>query len=101
MKTMYPADNVGKDGTVYPTIGEHIRGANSNNSDLTAEDISNAIIDNTDRAKVCGSLDVTADELKTAIIAVLTGNASYFGGLDTDALTSVQKDNIKKYLDIV
>lgn len=24
-ETMYPADNVGKDGTVYPTVGEHIR----------------------------------------------------------------------------
>ena len=25
MKTMYPADNIGKDGTVYPTVGKHIR----------------------------------------------------------------------------
>lgn len=39
MKTMYPADNVGKDGTVYPTVGEHIRETSGGNSNLTAEDI--------------------------------------------------------------
>ena len=99
MKTMYPADTVGVDGTVYPTVGENIRHSGENS--VTAESMSNAIKDNTEIAKVCGSLDVTADELKTAIIAVLTGNTSYFGGLDTDELTSVQKDNIKKYLGIV
>ena len=92
MKTMYPADNVGKDGTVYPTVGEHIR--------KTSGDISGAITDNTDRAKICDALDVTATELKTAIINLLTGNTVYFGGLDVDAITSSELAGIKAYLGI-
>lgn len=101
MKTMYPADNVGKDGTVYPTVGEHIRKTSGDNSDLTAEDIAGAITDNTDRAKICDAIDVTATELKTAIINLLTGKTVYFGGLDVDALTSSELADIKAYLGIV
>nr|DAJ04778.1 MAG TPA: hypothetical protein [Caudoviricetes sp.] len=98
MQKMYPADNVGKDGKVYPTVGEHIR--NSGEKNVTAETISDAIHDNTDRAKVSMKLDVTADDLKTALIALLTGNTAYFGGLDTDELTSSQLSDIKVYLGI-
>lgn len=93
---MYPADNVGKDGTVYPTVGEHIREAS-----VTAEDIADAIVDNTDRAKVTMKLDVTADELKTAIVALLTGKTAYFGGMDTDELTQSELSDIKANLGIV
>lgn len=101
MKTMYPADNVGKDGTVYPTVGEHIREASGGNNSVTAEDIADAIVDNTDRAKVTMKLDVTADELKTAIVALLTGKTAYFGGMDTDELTQSELSDIKANLGIV
>ena len=96
MKSMYPADNIGKDGTAYPTIGEHIR-----NNVVTAKDIADAIVDNTDRAKVCDKLDVTAEVLKLALVALLTGRTSHFGGLDVDKLTSDELSNIKEYLGIV
>lgn len=98
-ETMYPADNVGKDGTVYPTVGEHIR--KSTTSDVTAESIAKAIKDNTDRGKVCSALDVTSSELKTAIINLLTGKTAYFGGLDIDKLTTSELVSIKVYLGIV
>ena len=101
MKTMYPADNVGKDGTVYPTVGEHIREASDGNSNLTAEGITEAITNNTDRAKVCNALDVTADNLKTVVVNLLTGKTAYFGGLGIDALTSSELADIKSYLGIV
>lgn len=99
MKTMYPADNVGKDGTVYPTVGEHIREASDVN--ITAESIAGAITNNTDRAKVCDALDVTAENLKTAIVNLLTGKTAYFGGLDIGALTSTELADIKTHLGIV
>ncbi len=95
-ETMYPADNVGKDGKVYPTVGEHIRNASSP-SEITAEDIEGAIKDNTDRGKVCSALDVTAGELKTTIVNLLTGKTAYFGGLDVDELTSSELADIKAY----
>lgn len=98
--TVYPSDNVGKDGTVYPTVGEHIR-KTSGASDITAEDIEGAIKDNTDRGKVCSAIDVTAGELKTAIVNLLTGKTAYFGGLDVDELTSSELTDIKAYLGIV
>lgn len=101
MKTMYPADNVGKDGTVYPTVGEHIRETSGGNSNLTAKDIAGAIVDNTDRAKACDALDVTAENLKTAIVNLLTGKTAYFGGLDIGVLTSSELAGIKAYLGIV
>lgn len=99
-ETMYPADNVGKDGKVYPTVGEHIRNT-SGASDITAEDIEGAIKDNTDRGKVCSALDITAGELKTAIVNLLTGKTAYFGGLNVDELTSSELADIKAYLGIV
>lgn len=98
-KTMYPADNVGKDGTVYPSVGEHIR--KSVTSDVTAESISKAIKDNTDRGKICTALDVSSSELKTAIINLLTGKTAYFGGLDIDKLSSSELASIKTYLGIM
>lgn len=94
---MYMADNIGKDGKVYPTIGEHIRNA----SNLSAENIAGAIKDNTDRAKVCDALDVTSSELKTALVNLLTGKSAYFGGLDVDPLTSDELNDIKAYLGVV
>ena len=99
-KTMYPADNVGKDGTVYPTVGEHIR-KTSGDSNITADGIKGAIKNNTERGKVCSALDVTASELKTAIVNLLTGKTMYFGGLDSDKLTTNELADIKAHLGIV
>lgn len=99
MSTQYLADNVGTDGTVYPTVGEHIR--NAKGETVTAENISSAIKDNTDRAKVCNALDTTASELKTAIVNLLTGKTPHFGGLDCDTLTPEELGAIKAYLGIV
>lgn len=96
MRNQYPADTVGADGTVYPTVGENIR----NSCNVTADTISKSIKDNTSRGKVTTKLDVTADNLKTALVALLTGNTAYFGGLDTDKLTPEQLSEIKTYLGI-
>lgn len=99
MSTQYLADNVGADGTVYPTVGEHIR--NARGQTVTAENITSAITDNTERAKVCNALDTTTSELKTAIVNLLTGKTAYFGGLDCDPLTPEELADIKAYLGIV
>lgn len=99
MPTMYPADNVDKNGKVYPTIGEHIRQTSTEN--LSVDEITNAVKDNTDKSKVCDALDVTALELRTAIINLLTGKTIYFGGLDGDALSSSELAEIKAHLGIV
>lgn len=99
-ENMYPADNVGKDGKVYPTVGEHIRNI-SVSFDITAENIEGAIKDNTDISKVCCALGVTAGELKTAIVKLLTGKKAHFGGLDVNALTSSELSDIKAYLGVM
>lgn len=99
MKKQYLADNVGSDGKVYPTVGEHIR--NSGADSVTAESMADAIVDNTDRAKVTMKLDTTAEDLRTALISLLTGKTAYFGGLDVDELTSSELADIKAYLGIV
>lgn len=99
MSKQYLADNVGTDGTVYPTVGEHIR--NAKGETISAESIAGAIHENTDRAKVCDALDVTSSELRTAIVNLLTGKPAYFGGLDCDALSSDELAEIKAYLGVV
>lgn len=99
MSTQYLADNVGADGTVYPTVGEHVR--NAKREPVTAENITSAIKDNTDRAKVCNALDTTASELKTAIVNLLTGKTAYFGGLNCDPLTPEELADIKAHIDVV
>lgn len=96
MGKMYLADNVGVDGTVYPTTGENIRATS-----VTSENIVKAVEDNTDRAKICDSLDVTAENLKAAMINMLTGKNFYFGGLDIGKLSSSELADIKAYLGIV
>lgn len=99
MSVQYLGDNVGADGTVYPTVGEHIR--NAKGETVTSENITSAIKDNTDRAKVCNALDTTASELKEAIVNLITGKTAYFGGLECDPLTPPELADIKAYLGIV
>lgn len=79
MRKQYLADNVGADGTVYPTVGEHIRNAKG-------ETISTEVI---------------GTEFRTALVNLLTGKSAYFGGLDCDALTTPELAEIKAYLGIV
>ena len=99
MSTQYLADNVGADGTVYPTVGEHVR--NAKGETVTAKNMTSAIKDNADRAKVCNALNTTASELKTAIVNLLTGNSAYFGGLDCDPLTVEELADIKAHIGVV
>lgn len=99
MSTQYLADNVGADGTVYPTVGEHVR--NAKGETVTAKNITSAIKDNTERAKVCNALNTTASELKTAIVDLLTGNTAYFGGLVCDPLTPEELTAIKDHIGVV
>lgn len=99
MSVQYLADNVGTDGTVYPTVGEHIR--NTKGVTISAEAFAGAIHDNTDRAKVVDALDVTGVEFRTALINLLKGKTAYFGGLECDALTTDELAEIKAYLGVV
>lgn len=99
MSKQYLADNVGADGTVYPTVGEHIR--NVKVETISSEAIAGGIQNNTDRAKVDDALDVTGAEFRTALVNMLTGKSAYFGGLDCDALTTAELAEIKAYLGIV
>lgn len=94
MAKQYPADTVGNDGTVYPTVGENIRNA------VNPESIKKAAGNNTNKAKITDSLDVSAKVLKTAIVSLLTGKDLYFGGLNVDKLTSEELTEIKTYLGI-
>lgn len=98
-KTMYPADTVDANGKAHPTIGENIRsGANSN---ITVDAMCRAINTNTDRAKMCGKLNTTAQEFKTAMLMLLTGKTAHFGGLDVNAFTASELAEIKAYLGVV
>lgn len=99
MSKQYLADNVGADGTIFPTVGEHIR--NAKGETISAEAIAGAIHDNTDRAKVDDALDVTGAEFRTALVNLLSGKTAYFGGLDCNALTTAELAEIKAYLGIV
>lgn len=99
MSTQYLADNVGTDGTVYPTVGEHIR--NTKGETISAEAFVGAIHNNTDRAKVDNALGVTGAEFRTALVNLLKGKSAYFGGLNCDALTTDELAEIKAYLGVV
>ena len=91
-----PADTVDSNGVNYPTIGEHIR-----NKSVSADNIAKCINNNADRTKICDKLDVSATELKQAIINLLSGKSAYFGGLDIDKLSNSELAKIKAYLGIV
>lgn len=95
---LYPADNVAADGTVYPTVGEHIR--KSHDSGNILAQLLLLLSDSTNKAKLGDALDVTGSELKTALVNLLTGNTAYFGGMDTDPLSEADKTAIKTYLGI-
>lgn len=91
---MFLADNIGDDGKVYPTVGEHIR----NTSKTAPEKFIKGIKNNTDIAKITTKLDVSANELRSFIIAILSGKTGYFGGLDADKLTEEELKQIKTFI---
>ena len=55
----------------------------------------------TDKAKMTNALDVTTEDLKHAIVSMLSGEIFHFGSLDADPLTSEQVTKIKTFLGIV
>ncbi len=88
---MYLSDNVGADGTIYPSVGEHIRNAKSET--VTSDAIVSAMKSNTDIIKVSEAIDVSSEDL-------LSGQPANFGGLDCQPLTAEQKAKIVAYLGI-
>ena len=95
MSEQFYSDYVDANGHTYKTVGENIRkGAKD------VDTIVDSINTNTDAAKVAGAIHVTANELKTAIINLLSGKKAFFGGLDTIALTQEELAEIKTYLGI-
>lgn len=96
MAEQFLADNVDSTGHAYPTVGENIRkGAKDPRT------IIGAFTDDTDKAKVTDALDVSAEDLKHAVVAMLSGERFHFGSLDADALTTEEVNKIKTFLGIV
>lgn len=96
MTKQFLADTVDSSGHVHPTVGDNIRkGA----KDLSS--IINAFTDDTDKAKMTNALDVSAEDLKHAIVSMLSGERFHFGSLDAEPLTSEQVTKIKTFLGIV
>lgn len=96
MTERFLADTVDSSGYAHPTVGENIRkGAKD---PITIID---AFTNDTDKAKMTNALDVTAEDLKHAIVSMLSGERFHFGSLDADPLSSEQVTKIKTFLGIV
>lgn len=91
-ETMYPADTVGVDGEVYPTVGENIRNS------ITPNNIANSIKTNSDKQTVTTSLDVLA--FRVTLLALLSGKGGSWGGKKLPPITSEEKEQIKVFLGI-
>lgn len=58
-------------------------------------------VDSTDKAKkMTNALDVSAKDLKHAIVSMLSGERFHFGSLDAEPLTSEQVTKNKTFLGI-
>lgn len=95
MTEQFLADTVDSSGHAHPTVGENIR---KGSKDPTT--IIGAFTDDTDKAKMTNALDVSAEDLKHAIVSMLSGEKFHFGSLDADPLTSEQVTKIKTFLGI-
>lgn len=96
MTEQFLSDTVDSTGHAHPTVGENIRkGAKDPSS------IINAFTDDTYKAKMSNALDVSAEDLKHAIVSMLSGERFHFGSLDAEPLTSEQVTKIKTFLGIV
>lgn len=95
MTEQFLADTVDSSGHAHPSVGENIR---KGSKDPTT--IIGAFTDDTDKAKMTNALDVSAEDLKHAIVSMLSGERFHFGSLDADPLTSEQVTKIKTFLGI-
>lgn len=96
MTEQFLADAVDSTGHAYPTVGENIRKGAKNPSTIIS-----AFNDGTDKAKMTNALGVSAEDLKHAIVSMLSGERFHFGSLDAEPLTSEQVTKIKTFLGIV
>lgn len=96
MAEQFLADTVDSTGHTYPTVGENVRKGAKDPSAIIA-----TFTDDTDKAKMTNALDVSAEDLKHAVVAMLSGERFHFGSLDSDALTTEQVNKIKTFLGIV
>lgn len=96
MAEQFLADVVDSTGHTYPTVGENIRKGAKDPSTII-----NAFTNDTDKAKMTDALDVSAEDLKHAVVSMLSGERFHFGSLDSDPLTSEQVTKIKTFLGIV
>lgn len=95
MAEQFLADAVDSTGHAYPTVGENIRKGAKEPSTISA------FTHDTDKAKMTNALDVSAEDLKHAIVSMLSGERFHFGSLDADALTTEEVNKIKTFLGIV
>ena len=95
MTEQFLANTVDSTGHAYPTVGENIRKGAKDPSAIIG-----AFTDDTDKAKMTDALDVSAEDLKHAVVAMLSGERFHFGSLDADPLTTEQVNKIKTFLGI-
>lgn len=87
MTEQFFADTVDSSEHAHPTVGENIR--------------KGAFTDDTDKAKMTDTLVVSAEDLKHAVVSMLSGERFHFGSIDSEPLTSEQVTKIKTFLGIV
>jgi hypothetical protein len=96
MTEQFFADTVDSSGHAHPTVGENIRKGAKDSSTIIG-----AFTDDTDKAKMTGTLDVSAEDLKHAVVSMLSGERFHFGSIYSEPLTSEQVTKIKTFLGIV
>ena len=95
MAKQFLADTVDSTGHAYPTVGENIRKGAKDPSAIIS-----AFTDDTVNAKMTNALNVSAEDLKHAIVSMLSGESFHFGSMDAEPLTSEQVAKIKTFLGI-
>ena len=96
MAEQFLADTVDSSGHAHPTVGENIRKGAKDPSSIIS-----AFTDDTDKAKMTNALDVSAEDLKHAVVSMLSGERFRFGSLDAEPLTTEQVAKIKTFLGVV
>lgn len=96
MTEQFLADAVDSQGHAHHTIGENIRKGAKDSSTII-----DAFREDTDKAKMSGAPDVSAEDLKHAVVSMLSGERFHFGSMDSEPLTSEQVTKIKTFLGIV
>ena len=95
MQEQFLADTVDSTGHAYPTVGENIRKGAKDTSTIIS-----AFTNDTDKANMTNALDVSAEDLKHAIVSMLSGERFHFGSLDAGPLTIEEATKIKTFLGI-